>query len=184
MCNSDADCETAPEAGPGYFCGSALPPYGSNYYDNRANIIPGRTIFLQTGEFAEMQFDGQSVIALPATYHPPLMTDMTVFATVRQQPGNDGYIVGKGVNDRLRDFGLYLRGSKRTVWLAYGAEGINPGFREILFFYDVAVDDGNYHSIAAVIDSSGNRAVLYIDGKAVGLQAPLPSPPEFRPGVS
>lgn len=131
-----------------------------------------------------MGFDGSSVVSLPANSHPSLVTDLTIFATVCQDIGNDGYVVGKGVNDRMRDFGLYLRSSKRTIWLAYGAEGNTPGFREILFFYDVSVADGSCHTVSAVIDSASNRAVLYIDGKAVGLRSPLPSFPEFRPGVS
>ena len=112
------------------------------------------------------------------------MTDITIFAVVRQTPGNDGYIVGKGVNDRIRDFGFYLRSSRSTVWIAYGAVGDEPKFREILYFYDVNIADATWHSVAAVIDSAGNRAILYVDGVAVGLRAPLPSPPEFRPGVS
>ena len=113
------------------------------------------------------------------------MSDLTIFATVCQDAENDGYIVGKGINDRMRDFGLYLRSSRRTVWLAYGTRGSNTtGFREILFFYNVTLADGGCHSIAAVVDSAGNRAVLYRDGQAVGLRSPLPSVPEFRPGVS
>ena len=143
--------------------------------------MPGQTMFLQQ---ATMGFDGSSVVSLPANSHPSLVTDLTIFATVCQDIGNDGYVVGKGVNDRMRDFGLYLRSSKRTIWLAYGAEGNTPGFREILFFYDVSVADGSCHTVSAVIDSASNRAVLYIDGKAVGLRSPLPSFPEFRPGVS
>ena len=131
-----------------------------------------------------MGFDGTSVISLPTTANPPLATDLTIFATVCQDVGNDGYVVGKGINDRMRDFGLYLRSTKQTVWLAYGADGTTPGFREILFFYNVTVADGNCHSVAAVIDSAANRAVLYIDGEAVGIRAPLPSVPEFRSYVS
>ena len=174
-CTSDSDCAT------GYFCGSKLPPYGSNFYDNPGAVLPGQTMFLQQ---TMMGFDGSSVVSLPANSHPALVTDLTIFATVCQDVGNDGYVVGKGVNDRMRDFGLYLRSSKRTIWLAYGAEGNTPGFREILFFYDVSVADGSCHSVTAVVDSASNRAVLYIDGKAVGLRFPLPSFPEFRPGVS
>ena len=143
--------------------------------------MPGQTMFLQQ---TTMGFDGSSVVSLPANSHPSLVTDLTIFATVCQDIGNDGYVVGKGVNDRMRDFGLYLRSSKRTIWLAYGAEGNTPGFREILFFYDVSVADGSCHTVSAVVDSASNRAVLYIDGKAVGLRSPLPSFPEFRPGVS
>ena len=143
--------------------------------------MPGQTMFLQQ---TTMGFDGSSVVSLPANSHPSLVTDLTIFATVCQDIGNDGYVVGKGVNDRMRDFGLYLRSSKRTIWLAYGAEGNTPGFREILFFYDVSVADGSCHTVSAVVDSASNRAVLYIDGKAVGLHSPLPSFPEFRPGVS
>ena len=131
-----------------------------------------------------MGFDGTSIISLPTTSNPPLSTDLTIFATVCQDVGNDGYVVGKGINDRMRDFGLYLRSTKKTVWLAYGADGTTPGFREILFFYNVTVADGACHSVSAVIDSASNRAVLYIDGEAVGIRAPLPSVPEFRPYVS
>ena len=131
-----------------------------------------------------MGFNGESVVSLPASSHPPLVSDITIFAVVCQEAQNDGYVVGKGINDRIRDFGLYLRSSKRTIWLAYGAEGPTDGFREILFFYNVSIADGSCHSIAAVVDSSANKAVLYIDGAAVGLRAPLPSTPEFRPQVS
>ena len=166
---------------PDYFCGSPLPAYGQNYYSNPGGAIPGQVMFLQQNT---MGFDGTSVISLPTNSNPPLSTDLTIFATVCQDIGNDGYIVGKGVNDRMRDFGLYLRSTKQTVWLAYGADGVTPGFREILFFYNVTVADGGCHSVAAVIDSASNRAVLYIDGEPVGIRAPLPSVPEFRPYVS
>ena len=131
-----------------------------------------------------MGFDGTSVIALPATSHPLLMTDLTIFATVCQDPGNNGYVVGKGINDQIRDFGLYLRSSKRTVWLAYGASDDADGFRHLIFFYNVSVADGDCHTVAATIDSFSNRAVLYIDGEAVGIRAPLPGVPNFRPNVS
>ena len=112
------------------------------------------------------------------------MSDLSIFATVCQEPGNDGYVIGKGINDKMRDFGLYLRSSRRTIWLAYGADGIDPGFREILFFTNVSVADGSCHSVAAVVDSSTNRAILYIDGAAFGIHTPLPSTPQFRPQVS
>ncbi len=186
MCTSDSDCETDPEAGPGYFCGSTLPPYGSNYFENPANALPGTTLFLQTGAYSQMTFDGQSVLHLPALYHPPLMSDITIFAVVSQELGNNGYVVGKGVNDRVRDFGLYLRSSKEQVWVAYGAQDTGEGFRAILYFHgiDLSSANGTFHSVAAVVDSAASRAVLYVDGVAVSLQAPLPSPPEFRPGVT
>ena len=130
-----------------------------------------------------MTLDGMSVVALPARSHPNLASDLTIFAMVRQDPNNDGYLVGKGINDRMRDFGLYLRSSKRTVWLAYGSDSNGQGFRDILFFYDVSVADGNFHSVSAVIESSISRATLFIDGVVVGTQS-LPSVPQFRPGVS
>ena len=174
-CSSDSDCM------PDYFCGSPQPSYGKNYYDNPGGTIPGQVMFLQQNA---MGFDGTSVISLPTSSNPPLATDLTIFATVCQDIGNDGYVIGKGINDRMRDFGLYLRSTKQTVWLAYGADGATPGFREILFFYNVTVADGGCHSVSAVIDSASNRAVLYIDGEAVGIRAPLPSVPEFRPNVS
>lgn len=174
-CSADNDCE------PNHFCGSPLPRHGQNFYENPGSTIPGDVMFLQQNE---MRFDGTSVISLPTTAKPALSTDLTIFATVCQNEGNDGYIVGKGINDRMRDFGLYLRSTKQTVWLAYGADGNTPGFREILFFYNVTVADGACHSVGAVIDSASNRAVLYIDGEAVGIRAPLPSVPEFRSFVS
>ena len=162
-----------------YFCGRELPLYGDNFFRHPTSVIPGDTLYLQQ---ANMTFDGTSVVHLPASNHPQLAIDLTIFAVVCQVSGNDGYIVGKGTNDRMRDFGLYLRSTRSTVWLAYGAQGSN-NFREILFFYNVNVADGNCHSVAAVVDGSGDKAVLYVDGKAVGVYAPLPSFPEFRPGV-
>lgn len=131
-----------------------------------------------------MTLNGDSVVALPASDHPNLASDLSIFAVVSQQPGNDGYLVGKGLNDKMRDFGLYLRSSKRTIWLAYGSDDSGKGFREILFFYDVSVADGNEHTISAVIDSSVSSATLYIDGAPVEQRSPLPSVPQFRPGVS
>ena len=130
-----------------------------------------------------MGFDGQSVVSLPSSTHPPLMTDLTIFATVCQTPGNDGYVVGKGISDRIRDFGLYLRSSRQTVWLAYGTDGSNPGFRSFIYFYNVSLADGECHSVGAVIDGTSNRAVLYVDGAAIRIHAPLPSVPDFRPNV-
>ena len=130
-----------------------------------------------------MMFDGQSIVSLPASSTSSISNHLTIFATVCQEPGNDGYIVGKGINDRMRDFGLYFRSSKRTVWLAYGTDGVSPGFREILFFYNISVADGSCHTVAAVVDSSLNRAVLYVDGQVAAQRTSLPSVPEFRPEV-
>ena len=134
-----------------------------------------------------MQLDGKTVIPLPNTMHPQLSSDLTVFATVCQEAGNDGYIVGKGVNDRVRDFGLYFRSNRRTVWLAYGyteASGNREEerFREILYFTNVNITD-SCHSVASVIDHASNRAIVYIDGNAIGTKT-LPSTPEFLPEVS
>ena len=130
-----------------------------------------------------MSLDGESIVALPTSRAPRLESDITIFAVVYQEPGNDGYVVGKGINGNLRDFGLYLRSTKKTVWLVYGADSLGKGFKEIVFFYNVTVADGAFHSVAAVVDSSVNRAQLYIDGRLVGQQAPLPSVPTFRPEV-
>lgn len=175
MCTGDSDCSS------GYFCGSAVPDPDKNFFDNSAGSIPGEILFLQRDV---MGLDGNSVISVPSTSHPPLMTDLTIFATVCQDPGNNGYVVGKGINDQIRDFGLYLRSSRETVWLAYGATDDVDGFRHILFFYNVSVADGSCHSVAATIDSFSNRAVLYVDGEAVGIRSPLPGVPNFRPYVS
>jgi hypothetical protein len=176
-CITDGDCSS------GYFCGSPLPKYGTNYFDHVGEAVSGDSSFLQQ---TTMEFNGRTVIPLANTMHPQLTSDLTIFATVCQEPGNDGYVVGKGLNDRVRDFGLYLRSSRQTVWLAYGytdaenEEDEASRFREILFFTDVLVADGSCHSVASVIDHSVNRAVLYVDGKAVGSKA-LPSTPEFLP---
>lgn len=174
VCSSDIDC------GNNFFCGSPVPTEEKNFFDNPGAAIPGEVVFLQR---ETMGFDGLSVVSLPSNTHPPLMTDLTIFATVCQTPGNDGYVVGKGISDRIRDFGLYLRSSRQTVWLAYGADGSNPGFRSFIYFYNVSVADGECHSVSAVIDSTSNRAVLYVDGVAIRIHAPLPSVPDFRPNV-
>ena len=50
----------------------------------------------------------------------------------------------------------------------------------ITIYIKVTVADGGCHSVAAVIDSPSNRAVLYIDGEPVGIQTPLPNIPEFK----
>ena len=173
-CSADSDCSS------GYFCGSPLPVYGSNYYDHPGEAVSGDSTFLQKNT---MELDRLTVIALPNALHPQLSSDLSIFATVCQEAGNDGYVVGKGVNDRVRDFGLYFRSSKQTVWLAYGYnDEDDERFREILFFTDVLIADGSCHSVSAVIDSSTNRAVLYIDGNAIGTKT-LPSTPEFNPQV-
>lgn len=174
-CTADSDCPST------HFCGNTLPAYGSNYYDNAGSVISGETVFLQQNE---MTFDGQSIVSLSSAITSSISNHLTIFATVRQEPGNDGYVIGKGINDRMRDFGLYFRSTKRTVWLAYGSDGVSPGFREIIFFYNISIADGNPHSVAAVIDSSVNRAVLYIDGEVAAQRTSLPSVPEFRPEVN
>ena len=178
------ECVTDESCSSGYFCGSPLPKYGSNYYDHVGEVVSGDTTFLQQNT---LQLNGRTVIPIENTLHPQLSSDLTIFATVCQEAGNDGYIVGKGVNDRVRDFGLYLRSSKQTVWLAYGysdnEEDETSRFREILYFTNVLVADGSCHSVASVIDHSLNRAVLYIDGNAFDSRN-LPSTPEFLPEVS
>ena len=163
------------------FCGASVPGPDKSNFESPGAQIPGQIVFVQR---ESMTFDGLSVIQKPSNAHPSLMADLTIFATVCQDPLNDGYIIGKGVNDRFRDFGLYLRSTMRTVWLSYGTGENNPGFRSIIYFYNVSVADGMCHSIAAVVDHSGNRALLYIDGVATRIYSPLPSVPRFRPNVS
>lgn len=174
-CSANSDCPTS------HYCSGPLPRYGSNFYDNPGSLVSEGATFLQQNQ---MVFDGQTVLSLPTNFTEEITNDLSIFATVCQDQGNDGYVVGKGVNDLMRDFGLYLRSSKRTVWLAYGSDGVSPGFREILFFYNITVADGACHSVAAVIDSSISRAVLYVDGVVVGQRTSLPSMPEFRASVS
>ena len=138
-------------------------------------------MFLQNNP---LYFNGEQLSTIKGADHPNLASDLTIFAVVNQTVGNDGYVIGKGINDKMRDFGLYLRSTKRTVWFIYGSDEDGEGYRDIIFFYDVSVADGNYHSIAAVIDSAANRAILYVDGVVVAQQSPLPKVPAFRPGVS
>lgn len=171
---NDSDCSL------GYFCGSSVPGPDKNYFDNPGAGVPGEVVFLQR---ESLQFDGFSVFQKPSNFLSSLMTDLTIFVTVCQESQNDGYVIGKGVNDRLRDFGLHLRSSTRTVWLSYGTGENNPGFHSIVFFYNISVADGNCHSVSAVIDSSSNRALLYVDGVAARIHSPLPSLPNFRPNV-
>ncbi len=142
--------------------------------------IPGETVFLQDNT---MELNGEEVIALPVSEAAHLESDLSIFAVVYQEPGNDGYIVGKGINGDLRDFGLYFRSSRNTVWLVYGADSNGVGFKEIVFFYNVSIADGKFHSVSAIVDSTANRTQLFIDGVIVGQQSPLPSVPTFRPGV-
>lgn len=163
-----------------YFCGSEQPFNGSNYFENSLRKVSGETVFLQD---TSVVLDGEDVVTLPAKDAPTLNSDITIFGVVFQEPNNDGYVIGKGINGNLRDFGLYLRSSRKTVWLVYGADNHGIGYKEIVFFHNVTVADGKYHSVAAVVDSTANRTQLYIDGIVVGQQSPLPSLPTFRPGV-
>lgn len=173
-CTKDSDCSS------GYFCGGELPSGGSNYFENPELSLPGENSFLQE---PALLFNGEEIVTLPADYQPQISSDLTIFAVVTQEKGNDGYVVGKGLNDRMRDFGLYLRSSQQLVWLAYGADEGGDGFREILYFDHVDIADGKSHTVGAVISGSANRAVLYVDGKAVSQKSSLPSVPTFRPGV-
>uniref|UniRef100_A0A1X7SX32 Kazal-like domain-containing protein n=1 Tax=Amphimedon queenslandica TaxID=400682 RepID=A0A1X7SX32_AMPQE len=176
VCTSDSTCQ------PNYYCSSGtIPTDNSNYYQNSDKSLPGQSVFLQENL---MHFSGESITrtnVLPVHEVPGLVSDLTIFAIVNQEPGNDGYVIGKGLNDKMRDFGLYLRSSKSTIWLAYGSDDKGVGFHGIVFFYDVNVADGNEHSVTAIIDGSANSASLYIDGVLRGYQCPLPVKPAFRP---
>ena len=127
-------------------------------------------------------FNGIIVEHRPVDDHPDVMKDITIFGVAQQVMDNDGYIVAKGVNDQFRDFGVYLRSSKKQVWVPYRTVG---GSRDIIIFNDVSIADGSadFHSIAAVVDSINNRCILYLDGNVVDTK-PLIGEPEFNPGVS
>ncbi|XP_019858829.1 PREDICTED: protein eyes shut homolog [Amphimedon queenslandica] len=176
VCTSDSTCQ------PNYYCSSGtIPNDNSNYYQNSDKSLPGQSVFLQENL---MHFSEESITrtnVLPVHKVPDLVSDLTIFAIVTQEPGNDGYVIGKGLNDKMRDFGLYLRSSKSTIWVAYGSDDKGVGFHDIVFFYDVNVADGNEHSVTAVIDGSASSASLYIDGVLRGYQCPLPVKPAFRP---
>jgi len=125
-------------------------------------------------------FNGIMVEHRPVDDHPDVMKDITMFGVVQQSIDNDGYIVAKGINDQIRDFGVYLRSSKQQVWVPYRTVG---GSRDIIIFNDVVVADNNaFHSVAAVVDSINNRCILYLDGNVVDTK-PLIGEPEFNPEV-
>ena len=174
VCETDDDCLSH------QFCGvREFPNNGGSYYQRIESVLPGDMTVLVDNDTL---FDGEMVEHRPVDDHPDVMKDITIFGVAQQVIDNDGYIVAKGVNDQFRDFGVYLRSSKKQAWVPYRTVG---GSRDIIIFNDVAITDNNakFHSIAAVVDSVNNRCILYLDGNVVDTKS-LIGEPEFNPGVS
>lgn len=179
MYNIFLACETDDDCLPTQFCGVQEFPNNGSYYQRSESVLPGDITVLVS---SDTLFDGTIVEHRPVDDHPDIMKDITVFGVVQQTVNNDGYIVAKGVNDQFRDFGVYLRSSKQQIWVPYRTVG---GSRDIIIFNDVVIADGSpaFHSIAAVVDNTNNRCILYLDGNVVDTK-PLIGEPEFNPGVS
>lgn len=153
-------------------------PSNGSYYQSNETVLPGDMTVLVSNDTL---FNGMIVEHKPVDDHPDVMKDVTIFGVVQQIVGNDGYIVAKGINDQIRDFGVYLRSSKQQIWVPYRTVG---GSRDIIIFNDVVVADSSaFHSVAAVVDSVNNRCILYLDGNVVDTKS-LIGEPEFNPGVS
>ena len=168
VCTTDDDC-----FGSG-FCGSAIPSYGSNYFESNVVDIPGEeTTFISQPE----QFDGLRIIRRPATDHPDLDTALTIVAYIQQDDYNTGYVIAKGYDDQMRDWGLLLAYNRIAIVYRINAESY-----ETITFSEVTVADGHDHFIAAVIDSTKNQVFISIDG--VVTTAILNHQPMFQPGVS
>lgn len=168
VCTTDNDC-----FGSG-FCGSAIPSYGSNYFESDIVDIPGEeTTFISQAE----QFDGLRIIRRPATEHPDLDMDLTIITYIQQDVSNTGYVIAKGFNDQMRDWGLLL--AYNRIEIVYRT---NTGSYETIRFSSVTVADGRNHSVSAVIDSTNNQAFISVDG--VVSTAVLNQQPKFQPGVS
>ena len=103
--------------------------------------------------------------------------DVTIITYVQQDDSNTGYVIAKGFDDEMRDWGLLL--AYNRIALIYRTD---MGSYETVTFSGVTVADGRNHSVAAIIDSKNNQAVISVDGDVS--TAVLNQQPEFRPGVS
>lgn len=136
--------------------------------------IPGEeTTFISQPK----QFDGLTIIRRPATDHPDLDMSLTIIAYIQQYDYNTGYVIAKGYDDQMRDWGLLL--AYNRIEIVYR---INEKSYETITFSRVTVADGHNHSIAAVIDSTNKQALISVDG--VVYTAALNELPIFQPGVS
>ena len=103
--------------------------------------------------------------------------DVTIITYVQQDDSNTGYVIAKGFDDEMRDWGLLL--AYNRIALTYRTD---KGPYETITFSGVTVADGRNHSVAAIIDSTNQQAIISVDGDVS--TAALNQQPEFRPGVS
>ena len=170
VCQDYTDCLA------GYsFCYGPLPEDGSSDIpDPSLNLIGSGHTYVDTlHDFTQSVL---TFLTVPSTDHPDLTPDLTIFGVFSQMPGNDAYLIAKGYDDVMRDFGLYLRGSQNSTWLVYSNAGGN--YSTQVFLHDIPIDDGEFHTIAATIDTATGRASLYVDGELFEYQN-LEAMPEY-----
>ncbi|KAI6652593.1 hypothetical protein LOD99_4378 [Oopsacas minuta] len=162
MCQDYTDCLAGSE-----FCYGPLPDDGSSVIpDPSLNLIGMGHNYVDTlHDFTQSHL---TFLTIPATDHPALTPDITLFGVFNQVPDNDAYLIAKGHDVIMRDFGLYLRGSEDFTWLVYSNTGGN--YTTQVFFHESPIDDGVYHTIAATIDTDTMRAALYVDGDLLEYQ--------------
>jgi len=171
VCTSDDDCREES------YCGEEQPSYSSEgYLESEASTISGdKSNYISSST----KFDGLTVITRPATDHPDLDRDLTIFTILQQDSNNDGYVIAKGGDRNTIDWALYLQSSENQVVLSYRT--VN-GTTDMITFMNVAIADGYNHSIGAVIDGTNSRALLFVDAEIAGVEEDIPEC-EFRPGV-
>lgn len=168
ICTTDDDC-----FGSG-FCGNAIPSYGSNYFESDIVEIPGEeSTYISQAE----RFDGVRIIRRPATDHPNLDTGLTITTYIQQDPSNSGYVIAKGFDDQMRDWGLLL--AYNRIAIVYRT---NTGSYETVTFSGITVADGYNYSVSAVIDGTNNQAFISVNGEVTAIT--LNRQPEFRPGFN
>ena len=176
-CESDTECDRA-LLGPAICGGFQFPRYGRNFYERSDSRIAGLLQYLQR---APMEFDFNTPPRLiPSNEYPDVTKDLTIFALIRQEVDNNGYVIAKGSSSSNRDYGLYLASRDNFVALLYRT--VNGTFHRFLF-HDVAVAGMGLTTVAAIVDSERGRAELFINGTSVGRRR-LEVEPQFQPQVS
>ena len=169
-CRDYSDCLAGAE-----FCYGPLPDDGTSIIpDPSLNLIGSGHLYVDTlHDFSQSRL---TFLTVPSTDHPALTPDLTIFGLFNQIPDNDAYLIAKGHDSVMRDFGLYLRGSHNATWLVYSNTLGN--YSTQIFIHEKEVDDGNFHTIAATIDTNTGRASLYVDGELLEYQR-LEETPSF-----
>ena len=159
--NNANECSTNADCASGYTCGEYLSRDGHSFLP--AVFDPYFHGFKYALVETETAFNGNNPITISITKRPILTLDLTIFVKFKQNSNNEGYVVAKGVSAHARDFGLYLRGTSDTVWFVYKSK---TGFHDYAIFHNIKVDDGQTHTMVAVLLQSDNfRFVcLYVDG--------------------